>query len=72
MLEEKIRRNVAQAVKEYMAQGGTAAELAQTMGKSRDVVYNWMSGKTGISVADLSRLCQVMGEDPAWILEVRI
>ena len=72
MLEEKIRRNVAQAVKEYMAQGGTAAELAQTMGKSRDVVYNWMSGKTGISVTDLSRLCQVLGEDPAWILEVRI
>lgn len=72
MLEEKIRHNVAQVVKEYISQGGTAAELAQTMGKSVDVVYNWTSGKTGISVTDLSRLCQVMGEDPAWILEVRI
>lgn len=72
MLEDKIKGNVAQAVKEYLAKGGTTAELAQTMGKSRDVVYNWLNAKTGISVTDLSRLCQVLGEDPAWILEVRI
>ena len=72
MLEDMIKQNVAQAVTEYMERGGTTIDLAEKVGKSRGVVYSWLHGQTSISAADLSRLCQVLGEDPAWILEVRI
>ena len=39
-LEAKIRFNVAQVVKDYLDAGGTAKELAEKVGVSRDVVYN--------------------------------
>lgn len=71
-LEAKIRFNVAQVVKDYLDAGSTAKELAEKVGVSRDVVYNWLRAKNNITVKDLAKLCQVVGEDPAWILEVEL
>ena len=71
-LEAKIRFNVAQVVKDYLDTGGTAKELAEKVGVSRDVVYNWLRAKNNIMVKDLAKLCQIVGEDPAWILEVEL
>lgn len=64
---EKTPKIVMERVQEMVRKTGLSYEqLAIKMGVHKNTIGQWMTGKRGISISDLLKLCKAAGKSVSW------